>query len=59
MSVLHVLEVEILIGVGAFALAYGAISFVLWRLSKASERRIRERAARERSDRPDAATGSG
>ena len=47
MTVLKVLEVELLVGFGAFALAYGAITLVLWRLGRASERRIRERAARD------------
>lgn len=44
-AALHVVEVEVLVGGIAFGLAYGAISFVLWRLSRASERRIRERQA--------------
>ncbi len=47
MSVLHVLEVEALIGLGAFGLAYGMITLVLWRLGRASERRQRERRERE------------
>ena len=46
MSVLHVLEVEALVGLGAFGIAYGAITLVLWRLGRASERRRRERLER-------------
>ncbi|EDP64586.1 hypothetical protein BAL199_27551 [alpha proteobacterium BAL199] len=45
MSALYLIEIELAVGLGAFALAYGAISFVLWRLSRGSERRLRERAA--------------
>lgn len=49
MTVLRVLEVELLVGLGAFALAYGSISFLLWRLGRSSERRIRERAAKQQA----------
>lgn len=45
MSVLHVLEIEALVGLGAFAISYGAITLVIWGLSRSSERRQRERAA--------------
>jgi len=45
MSVLHVLEVEALVGLGAFGLAYGALTLVLWKLGRDSERRQREREA--------------
>lgn len=45
MTVMHVLEVEVLVGVGAFGLAYGTITLILWRLGRASERRMRERSA--------------
>ncbi|MEQ8397329.1 hypothetical protein [Thalassobaculum sp.] len=44
MSALYLIEIELAVGLGAFALAYGAITFVLWRLSRGSERRLRERA---------------
>ncbi len=47
MSVLHVLEVEALVGLGAFGIAYGTITLVLWRLGRQSERRQRERLERE------------
>ena len=40
MSALYLIEIELAVGLGAFALAYGAISFVLWRLSRGSERRM-------------------
>ena len=51
MSVLHVLEIEALIGLGAFALSYGAITLAIWLMSRSSERRQRERAAGQtRSD---------
>ena len=45
MSVLHVLEVEALVGLGVFALAYGALTLLLWFMSRESEKRQRERAA--------------
>ncbi len=51
MSVLHVLEVEALIALGGFAFCYGVITLVLWRLSRSSERRQRERAAAGTGDR--------
>lgn len=54
MTVLHVLEVEALVGLGVFGISYGAISFVLWRLSRDSERRRREQGA---GDPPRPATG--
>ena len=43
---LHVLEIEVAIGLGAFLLAYGCFSLVLWGLSRSSERRIRGRMAK-------------
>jgi|GEM_PF-913557 len=49
MSVLHVLEVEALVGLGVFAFAYAVITAVIWALSRSSERRQRERAASEDS----------
>lgn len=52
MSVLHVLEVEILVTLGVLATAYGTISLALWWLSRDSERRQRERAARDSTDSP-------
>lgn len=55
MSVLKILEVELLVVIGAFALSYGAISLLLWHLGRASERRMRERAARDAGS--DSATG--
>lgn len=45
MSVLHVLEIEALIALGAFALSYGAITLVLWCLSRDSAKRQRAREA--------------
>lgn len=45
MTVLRLLEVEFLVGIGAFALSYGAITLVLWYLGRSSDRRIRERRA--------------
>lgn len=50
MNVLKILEVELLMVIGAFALSYGAISLLLWHLGRASERRMRERAARDAAD---------
>ncbi|GHD45821.1 hypothetical protein GCM10017083_14320 [Thalassobaculum fulvum] len=47
MSVLHVLEVEALVGLSVFGVAYGAITLVLWKLGRDSERRRRERLLRE------------
>ncbi len=49
MSVLHVLEIEALVALGVFCVAYGAITLVLWRLSRSSEKRQRERAAAQGS----------
>lgn len=46
MSVLHVLEVEALVGLVMFGVAYGLISLVLWHLNRESERRQRARDAR-------------
>lgn len=43
---LHVLEIEAAVGVGAFLLAYGSFSLALWWLSRSSERRIRDRAVK-------------
>ena len=47
MSVLKVLEVELLALAAAFALSYGVISLALWHLGRQSERRMRERAAQD------------
>ena len=47
MTVMHVLEVEALVGLGVFALAYGTLTLLLWFLSRASEKRQRERAAQQ------------
>jgi hypothetical protein len=55
MTVLKVLEVELLVVIGAFALSYCVISLLLWHLGRASERRMRERAARDAA--PDSVTG--
>ncbi|MEQ9330779.1 hypothetical protein [Thalassobaculum sp.] len=46
MSVLHVLEIEALVGLGVFALAYGSLTLLLWLMSRSSEKRQRERAAK-------------
>lgn len=51
MTVLRVLEVELLVGVGAFALSYGGITLLLWYLGRSSERRIRERRAEQDASR--------
>lgn len=47
MSVMHVLEVEALVGLGVFAFSYGAFTLLLWFLSRSSEKRQRDRAARQ------------
>lgn len=57
MSVLPVLEIEALVGLGAFALSYGAITLVIWLLSRDSDRRQRERAAELRAAQLRAAEG--
>lgn len=47
MSALHVLEVEALVGLFVFGLAYAAITTLIWHLSRASEKRQLQRAAEE------------
>ena len=56
MSALNVLGIELLVGVGVFLFAYGAISLTFWSLSRASRRRARERGG-DRAGQPGGAGG--